>query len=441
MPGSAWLTTHLFLQVASILVTARLAGLVLRRLGQTQVVAEMLAGVMLGPSLLGLIAPRLQQWLFPTTLALTGGSAAVTVAHPSMTLLYALGQLGLILYMFLMGLELDTAVIGRRRREAATISIAGVVVPMIAGGVLGVLLSGRPGLFGLTLRPWQAGLFLSAATAITAFPVLARIVHDLGLSESSLGTLVLGAAALNDVAAWCLLAVVLATTSHAPSIAALAIGGGAAYAVGMLVVARPLLARLAPAADTVGSVAAPGLLVGLGIMVLLGAAFTDTVGIHSIFGAFLAGVVVPRGSVSASVRRAIEPLTVGLLVPIFFAYSGLNTRLGLLVDASLLGTAALVIGVGFLAKGGACALASRAGGADWGTSAGVGALMNARGLMELILINIGLDRGLITPVMFAILVLLTILTTVAAAPLFQLFTRPRTADVRQTTPAAVPRGD
>lgn len=425
MPGSAWLTTHLFLQVASILVTARLTGLVLRRLGQTQVVAEMLAGVMLGPSLLGLIAPRLQQWLFPATLRLGDGSAALTVTHPSMALLYALGQLGLILYMFLMGLELDTALIDRRRREAATISIAGVVVPMIAGGALGVVLAGRPGLFGASLRPWQAGLFLSAATAITAFPVLARIVHDLELSGTSLGTLVLGAAALNDVAAWCLLAVVLATTNHAPTIAALAIGGGAAYAVVMLAVARPLLARWAPAFGDGGSVATPGFLVGLAVLLLLGAAFTDSVGIHSIFGAFLAGVVVPRGAVAASVRRAIEPLTVGLLVPIFFAYSGLNTHLGLLVDTSLLGTAALVIVVGFLAKGGACALASRFGGAGWGTAAGIGALMNARGLMELILINIGLERGLITPAMFAILVLLTILTTVAAAPLFQAFTRSR----------------
>lgn len=422
MPTSLELSTHLFLQLATILIVCRAVAYVLRPLGQTLVVGEMVAGVLLGPSFLGLIAPSVKAWLFPSTLQLAVGGSTVSVTHPSMMILYTLGQLGLVLYMFVIGLEFNTKLISQNLKHAGLISGFGIAVPLLVGGALGYAFEGKPGLFGPGLGPGQAALFLAAAMAVTAFPVLARIISDLGLTRTGIGTLTLGAAASNDVAAWCLLAILLATASGSPAVAALAIGGGLAYAAFMVLVGRHLFARFDLMFPPTRPLP-PGALVAVMLILILCAAFTDNIGIHSIFGAFILGAVMPRGHFTDEIQRSIERFTMTLLVPVFFAFSGLNTRVGLLADPSLLRVAGLIILAAFLAKGGACFLASWLNGSSVRVAASVGSLMNARGLMELILINIGLDRGLITPAMFTILVLMTITTTMAAAPLFRLFYR------------------
>lgn len=419
MPSSLDLSTHLFLELAVILIVCHAVAFLLRPLGQTLVVGEMLAGVLLGPSFLGAIAPAWKDWLFPSKLTLVVGASSIQIVHPSMEILYVLGQLGLILYMFLIGLEFNTTLISKHVRKTGAISGVGIVVPVILGGTFGVALSRTPHLFGPTIQPWQAGIFLAAAMAITAFPVLARIIYDLGLTQTTVGTIALGAAATDDVTAWCLLAVVLATVSNSPVTVVLALGGGLAYAWFMFVIGRRLFARFELMTTTRAGLPS-SLLLLVALILLVSAVFTDNVGIHSIFGAFVLGTVMPRGRSAAEVQRAIEPLAVTVLLPVFFAYSGLNTNVQTLADSMLLRVAGAVVVVAFVAKGGACFLASWSSGTGFRTAAALGALMNARGLMELILINIALDRGIITSSLFTILVLMTIVTTMVAAPTFRL---------------------
>lgn len=418
MTGNFQLVVHLFLQLTVILVVCRVIGRLLRPLGQTQVMGEMVAGVLLGPSLLGLVAPEAHQFLFPTRLTLGEGAAAQTVGHPSMTILYALSQIGLVLFMFLVGLELNLAHLASHSRAAVVISLSGVLVPVVVGGALGVALSRGDGLFGPGILPWQAALLLASAMSITAFPMLARLLYETGLARSRMGTLALGAAAINDAFAWALLACVIAATGGSATVAVLAISGGAAYVAVMVVAGRPLFRRFerATARDDGTTPATFALLMAL---LMLCAWFADWVGFHAVFGAFIAGTVMPRGRFARAVTAAIEPLTVSLLVPTFFVYSGLNTRLNLLLDPSLLLVAVVVILLAFLCKGGGCTLAARMLGMSWRESAALGTLMNARGMMELILINIALEKGLITPALFTILALMAILTTLVASPLFQ----------------------
>jgi Kef-type K+ transport system membrane component KefB len=414
MTGNAQLVLHLFLQLVVILVICRLVGRLLRPLGQAQVVGEMVAGVLLGPSLFGLLAPEAQAALFPKTLAV-GES---TVGHPSMSILYALSQIGLVLYMFLVGLNFNTRLLSRHSRDAVLISLSGILIPLLLGGALGAVLAGRRGLFGEGVLSWQAALFVASATSITAFPVMARILYEAGLTRSRLGTLALGAAATNDAFAWVLLASVVAVVQGSSTIALLAIGGGVLYTLLMLLAGRPLLRVFERVTEREDGLS-PGILVPLLALLMLCAWATDWVGIHSVFGAFIAGVAMPRGRFAREVTAAIEPITISLLVPVFFVYSGLNTRMSLLVEPSLLWVAAAVIFLAFACKLGGCTLASRLGGMSWRESAALGTLMNARGMMELILVNIALEKGIITPGLFTILVLMAIVTTLVASPLFR----------------------
>ena len=231
MSGNFQLAIHLFLQLTIILTTCRLTGWALRYLGQTQVVSEMVAGVLLGPSLLGLLSPEAQQWLFPK--------------GPSMSTLYALSQVGLVLYMFLIGLELNTRLLSQHSRDAVVISLSGVIVPVIMGGALGFTLAGNARLFinassaSHHIAPWQAALFIAAAVSITAFPMLARILYESGIAQTKIGTLTLSAAAVNDAVAWAFLACVIATVKGNVNIALLAIVGGLVYAIVMVFVGRP----------------------------------------------------------------------------------------------------------------------------------------------------------------------------------------------------------
>lgn len=429
------LALRLFGQLTLILVVCRSVGWLGRRfLGQTQVVMEMVAGVMLGPSLLGLVAPELQAWLFPRELVVeAAGGAAVVVQHPSMGVLFALSQLGLVLYMFLVGLEFDLGLLRRRLGSAGLISAAGIIVPFALGAALTWVALDRGDLFSPRLSPSIAALFLGASMSITAFPMLARILYERGLTGTRLGTVALAAGAFDDAMAWCLLAVVLAAFNAAPGTAVLTVAGGALYGVAMMVLARPLLRRFERGFAAGGELGADRYSLLLAVVTLC-ALVTDAIGIYAVFGAFVAGIAMPRGAFARAVAERTEAITTSLLLPIFFVYSGLNTRIGLVATAELAALTAVVVLVAIAGKGVACTLAARAGGEGWRDAAVIGTLMNARGLMELILLNVGLEHGVITPTLFTILVLMAVVTTLIASPLYSLLTR------RSTVAAAAEEG-
>lgn len=394
------LSVRFFLQAAVVLLACRIVGRLVRPLGQPLVVAEMITGVLLGPSLLGWLAPRAQAWLFPPE---------------SLPVLYVVAQLGLVLYMFLVGLEFDPERLRGQARAAAAVSVAGMAAPFALGAALALGLPARASLFAPSVTGWQAAVFLGAAMSITAFPMLARILYERGLAATPMGVLALTAGSLNDAAAWALLAVVLAGLTGDASIAWLAIGGGAAFALLLWTAGRRLLGALYRRLGTGGGEEGPWLPVTLALLALAAWA-TDALGIYAVFGAFLFGAALPRGELRARLEATIAPLTTALLLPFFFVYSGLSTRLGLLGEPMVLVVAVTVLVAATLGKGIACALAARWSGASWREAAVVGTLMNARGLMELILLNIGRERGIVSERLFTVLVVMAIVTTLAAAP-------------------------
>jgi Kef-type K+ transport system membrane component KefB len=397
------LSIRFFLQLALILGACRLTGVVARRLGQPQVVAEMIAGVLLGPSLFGLLAPAAQAYVFPKA---------------SMPIIFSVSQIGISLYMFLVGLEFDVGLLRSRGRSALSVSVAGMVVPFSLGCLLAPLLLGDSSLFAPSVRPYEAMLFLGASMSITAFPMLARIIQERGIAGTSLGTLALAAGSIDDAAAWIVLAVVLASFGGDPSYAVLAIGGGVLYAVVVLTVGRRLLARLGPLVDRAG-VMSGGLLTFVLMLVMLASWITDSIRIYAVFGAFILGVAMPRGLFAKELERLLLPATTTLLLPLFFVYSGLNTRLGLVDTWGRWALAGVVFLAATLGKGAACWAAARLNGEPPREALAIGTLMNARGLMELIILNIGLERGVIGPVLFTVLVLMAVGTTLMTSPLFE----------------------
>lgn len=407
-----------------ILGTCLLFGRISKYVGQPAVVGEMIAGVCLGPSLLGRVAPDAQEWIFPD--------------GAPMTLLFVLSQFGLVMFMFVVGLEFNAALIRRQARRAAAVSLAGIVVPLLLGAALSVVLLSQTGVFFTegTAAP-TAALFTGAAIATTAFPMLARIVTERGISGTPLGTLVLGAGAADDAAAWILLAVVVAVVSGAPATILLAVGGGLAYLIVATTIGRRLLGSLSGSADAAGEPISPRTLGVVLLCIAAAALYTDTVGIHSIFGGFLLGAVMPReNGFSDRLRHTLEPVVKVLLLPLFFVYSGLNTEIGL-VNTPLLWTLALLaLVVSIAGKGLACFAAAKATGSSTRDALAIGSLMNSRGLMELILLNVGLQAAVISPTMFTVFVLMAIVTTVMATPLFNLAYRPRPGALR-----AVPAPD
>src|SRR6267143_5656330 len=335
---SAELSVAFFLQMFFILAACRAVGWVARRCGQPQVIGEMIAGVLIGPSLFGLFWPGAQQFLFPPE---------------SMKTLYVFAQLGIGLYMFLVVVEFNTELFRRRMRSAVSVSLAGMLVPFIIGTALALWLVKVPGLFSEKTRTFEAILFLGAAIAVTAFPVLARIIQDRGLTGTALGTLVLSAGAISDAAAWCVFAVVLASFGGGAVVAVKAFAGGIGYALLMLL--------------------------------MLAASAMDAAGIHAVFGGFLLRAAMPRGFLTQELKRQLEPLAVVFLLPMFFTFSGLNTRLDMVGSPGLLLVAAVVLLASIVAKAVACWAAARLAGENNRTAMAVGALMNARGVMELII--------------------------------------------------------
>ncbi len=402
---AAELSVAFFLQVAAILIACRLTGTAAQRwLGQPRVVGEMIAGVILGPSLLGALAPGVQAFLFPPE---------------SKSLLFVIAQMGVGLYMFLVGLGFDRTMFRASIKGAASVSIAGMAAPGLVAIMIAPWLLGIDGLFAPQVTRLEATLFMTAAIAITAFPMLARIIHERGLSGTAMGTLCLSAGAIDDACAWILIAIVLASLGDGPMIAIQAIGGGLGFALFMVLLAPRLLQRLGDKADLIKGVDHHLLAMSL-ILFMMAAWAMDAIGIHAVFGGFLLGTAMPRGALSKGLVERLEPVTVVLLLPFFFTYSGLNTELKLLSEPTMMLPAFVILAGSILAKGGACYLAARLSGQDKASAMGIGALMNARGLMELIVINIGLQRGIIGPVLFSMLVLMAIVTTVMATPLFEL---------------------
>jgi Kef-type K+ transport system membrane component KefB len=397
---------HFFLQLAVILVTCRVVGWLGQRvLGQPQVVGEMIAGVILGPSLLGLVFPGLQDAIFP---------------KETRNVLYAGAQLGVGLYMFLVGTTLRLDLFKRKAKAASMVSMAGIVAPFAVAVLITPWLLTVPGLFAAGISPMNAKLFLGACIALTAFPMLARIINERGLANSSLGTLSLTAGAFDDACSWCVLAIVLATFGGGAGVAILAIGGGLAWAAFVILAGPRLLAPLSRMVEREGQLSLSAFALVM-IAFCVSACLMDVIGIHAIFGGFILGTVMPRGLLATELKRKLEPLTVVLLLPMFFTYSGLNTRMDMVNSASLLLIALGILIASVLAKGGACYVAARLAGEDNRTALGIGALMNSRGLMELIIINIGLQKGIIGPTLFSMLVLMAIATTMMASPLFELF--------------------
>lgn len=401
--SSLQLAVQFFLQIAVILAFCQVIGMLAKRAGQPQVVAEMIGGVLLGPSLLGLLWPELFTKLFP---------------QDSMKVLFPVSQLGLAAYMFVVGLEFRMDIVRKRLHSAVAVSAAGMVAPFALGAALGWYFFHHTSLFPPKTSRLEAMIFLGASMCITAFPMLARIIHFKKLAGTTMGTVALGAGAMDDAAAWCLLAVVLSSFDSNLGYAVLNIGGGIAYVCLALFVVRPLLARWARGIGERGTFLEREFVVCL-ILLALGAWFTDMIGLHAVFGAFVMGAVMPRGLVARSLIERIQPLTVALLLPLFFTYSGLNTQIALLDSAYLWMMTGLVMVAAIGGKGVACWLAARATGISNREALGIGTLMNARGLMELIIINIGLQRGIITPALFATLVIMAVITTLMASPIFE----------------------
>ncbi|MGI2903863.1 cation:proton antiporter domain-containing protein [Tolypothrix sp. VBCCA 56010] len=417
------LIIKLLLQLTFILATCRLVTIIGRRyLGQTDVVCEMIAGVMLGPSLFGFLVPEFQQWLFPKAPILIEG--ATKIPNPSMSILFAISQIGLVLYMFLIGLEFNTEVLKHHVKSAGLLSGAGILTPFILGAIATPLLYGTGNFFKPGVSLWAAALFLGASMTITAFPMLARIIYERGLAKTRLGTLALAAASLDDGVAWCLLAIVLASLKNSVSIAALAIGGGFGYVLFMIFVGRPAFTIFTRRTKHDGGVTRQTLTLLLIVLMFCGW-FTDVTGIYAIFGAFILGTVMPRGEFADQVRKHTEFLTTSFLLPIFFVFSGLNTQIGLVNTPTLWAVTVLILIIAIVGKGVSCMLAARFGGENWRNSATIGALMNARGLMELIILNVGLEQGVITPTLFTIMVIMAIVTTLMASPLVAFFFQER----------------
>ena len=399
-------SVHFFLQLAVILLACRVVGWLGKTLlAQPQVVGEMIAGVVLGPSLLGPAVSRICR-------------RRPVPKETRKSVLYAGSQLGVGLYMFLVGTTLQVNHFRSKARSAVGVSLAGIAAPFFIAFLITPLLLGVPGLFATGISQTNATLFMGACIALTAFPMLARIINERGLANTSLGTLSLTAGAFDDACSWCVLALVLAAFGAGPGVAVLAIGGGVSYAVFIMLFGRKLLAPLGRIVEREGEMSLTILGITLALF-CLSAFLMDAVGIHAIFGGFILGAVMPRGLFAAELKKKVEPLAVILLLPMFFTYSGLNTRMDMVNSPMLLLIAGGILLASILAKGVACYAAARLSGEDNRTALGIGALMNSRGLMELIIINIGLQKGIIGPTLFSMLVLMAIVTTVMASPLFE----------------------
>ncbi|WPB80697.1 cation:proton antiporter [Archangium violaceum] len=393
----------LIIQLVVIIGLSRLIGGGARRLGQPQVIAEVLAGILLGPSLLGWLAPGVMGALFPAD---------------SMPVLRMLSQLGPILFMFLIGLELDPRVLRGQGRASLFISHVSILVPFALGSLAALVL--HPRLSESSVPFSSFALFMGAAMSVTAFAVLARILSEHGLLRSKVGMLALTCAAVDDVTAWCLLAFVVSLVRASDLLHAGYTTLFALLYIGfMLGLVRPFLARLG--ARVANKEGLTQNVVALTLMMLLASAWaTERIGIHAVFGAFLFGVIIPKqGGLAEALAEKLEDVVVVLLLPVFFANSGLRTQVGLLDDASDWALCGLILLVACVGKFGGTTLAARLTGMRWREAGALGILLNTRGLIELIVLNIGLDLGVISPTLFTMMVIMAMVTALMTSPLLR----------------------
>ncbi|POY40201.1 cation/H(+) antiporter [Flavobacterium alvei] len=390
----------LLAQIVTIVIVARFFGWVFRKIGQPSVIGEIIAGIVLGPSLLGLYFPEFSLALFPVD---------------SLGNLQFLSQIGLILFMFVIGMELDLKVLQNRAKDAVVISHASIVIPFALGIGLAYFVYFRFAPEGVAFLPFA--LFMGIAMSITAFPVLARIVQERGINKTKLGAVVITCAAADDITAWCILAAVIAIVKAGTFVSSLYIIGMAmVYVLAMLFVVKPFLAKIGELYATKDSINKP--VVAIFFLTLIISSYTtEIIGIHALFGAFMTGVIMPDITKFRNLFiEKVEDVSLILLLPLFFVFTGLRTEIGLINDPFLWRVTGFIILVAVIGKFLGSALAAKFVGQSWRDSFTIGALMNTRGLMELIVLNIGLDLKVLTPEVFTMMVIMALVTTFMTGP-------------------------
>ena len=390
----------LLAQIITIIFVARFFGWVFRKIGQPSVIGEIIAGIALGPSLLGLYFPEFSSGLFPIQ---------------SLGNLQFLSQIGLILFMFIIGIELDLKVLQNRAKEAVVISHASIVIPFALGIGLAYFVYYRFAPAGVAFLPFA--LFMGIAMSITAFPVLARIVQERGIHKTKLGAIVITCAAADDITAWCLLAAVIAIVKAGTFVSSLyVIGLAILYVIVMLFVVKPFLKKIGELYGTKENLSKPVVAIFF-LTLIISSYLTEIIGIHALFGAFMTGVIMPDITKFRNLFiEKVEDVSVILLLPLFFVYTGLRTEIGLINDPFLWRVTGFIILVAVVGKFFGSALAAKFVGQSWRDSLTIGALMNTRGLMELIVLNIGLDLKVLTPEVFTMMVIMALVTTFMTGP-------------------------
>ncbi len=402
-PTTPNILLHVLLALAAVVVTGRLLGLALRSVGQPPVIGEILAGILLGPSLLGRVAPDVAAYVLPGDVA---------------PFLNVVAQIGVIVYMFLVGLNLNADLVRKRAHATVATSHASIVVPFVLGSALALEL--YPKLATNNISFTTFALFSGVAMSVTAFPVLARILADRGMTQTALGATALACAAADDVTAWCLLALVVGVARAEVGSAVQVVVLTLVFIAVMFLTVRPAVIRLVSGLNDRRLTANTMSLVLVGM--LISALVTERIGVHAIFGAFLFGAVIPHdSSVARALIDKLEDFVTILLLPAFFALTGMRTTVGLLSSLSDWALCGLIIVVATAGKFGGTLIAARLTGTTWRDAASLGALMNTRGLMALIVLNVGLDLGVISPKMFTMMVVMALVTTMATAPMLEVF--------------------
>ena len=390
----------LLLQIITIIIVARFFGWIFRKIGQPSVIGEIIAGIFLGPSLLGMYLPEYSSMLFPTE---------------SLGNLQFLSQIGLILFMFVIGMELDLKVLKNKAKEAVVISHASIVIPFALGMGLSYFIYHQFAPAGVEFLSFS--LFMGIAMSITAFPVLARIVQERGIHKTRLGTIVITCAAADDITAWCILAAVIAIVKAGTFASSLYIMAFALlYVIAMLFLVKPFLKKVGDLYSNRESLSKPVVAIFL-LTLIISSYLTEIIGIHALFGAFMTGAIMPDITKIRNIFiEKVEDVAVILLLPLFFVFTGLRTEIGLINDAYLWKITGLIIAVAVTGKFLGSALAARFVGQNWRDSLTIGALMNTRGLMELVVLNIGYELGVLSPKIFTMMVIMALVTTFMTGP-------------------------
>ena len=420
---------HVLLTLAAMIGLGHLLGRLFRFIGQPPVIGEVVAGLCLGPSLLGAVSPEAMHLLIPTASADPRGE--VTSA------LKMIAQLGVILYMFVVGLELNANKLKDQVRAAVLISHVSIIAPFLLGAILSLWLHREYAPAGVSFTSFS--LFMGVAMAITAFPVLARILTDREMEGTRLGSMALACAAADDATAWCLLALVVGIVKAEVGSAFRVAAAAVTYVAVIFFVVRPVVQGWCRRIDRANEPLPKSALIIALIGVLLSALATETIGIHALFGAFLLGAIIPHESrLAKELKSRLGDSVTILLLPAFFAYTGMRTQIGLVSGVEAWLACGLIIFVATLGKFGGTVAAARTAGIGWRDSAALGTLMNTRGLMELIVLNIGLDLGVISPPLFAMMVLMALATTMATSPVISLLVPDLRPDEPQTAPPNPP---